>query len=149
MHAGKFVELVFHAKGEQQRLPGGAGQPPLGRPAWGCGHVATAFAWMPLMLSGGRCFWQFVQPTFSWASGSKKGRAAWLWWHLGPLLHRHTPQWLDMSYNLDICSGPFKYPCTQLQLRKQLENITSTHKKASLESTTQNISYNFDICSRI
>ena len=27
MHAGKFVELVFHAKAEQQMLPGGAGRP--------------------------------------------------------------------------------------------------------------------------
>ena len=27
MHADKFIELVFHAKGEQQRLPGGAGRP--------------------------------------------------------------------------------------------------------------------------
>ena len=44
LHTGKFVELVFHAKGEQQRLPGGAGRPTLGRPAWGCGCVATAFA---------------------------------------------------------------------------------------------------------
>ena len=26
MHADKFIELVFHAKGEQQRLPGGAGR---------------------------------------------------------------------------------------------------------------------------
>ena len=27
MHAGKTVMLVFHAKGELQRPPGGAGQP--------------------------------------------------------------------------------------------------------------------------
>ena len=47
LHAGKFVVLVFHAKGELQRLPGGAGRPLLGRPAWGCGHLATTwiFSW--------------------------------------------------------------------------------------------------------
>ena len=33
LHAGKLVVLVFHAKGEHQRPPGGAGWPPLGRPA--------------------------------------------------------------------------------------------------------------------
>ena len=33
LHAGKLVMLVFHAKGELQRPPGGAGRPPLGRPA--------------------------------------------------------------------------------------------------------------------
>ena len=42
MDVGKVVDLVFHAKGEQQRLPGGAGRPPLGRPAglgmWPRGH---------------------------------------------------------------------------------------------------------------
>ena len=27
LHAGKLVVLVFHAKGEHQRLPGGAGRP--------------------------------------------------------------------------------------------------------------------------
>ena len=36
LHAGKTVVLNFHTKGEHQRLIGGAGQPPLGRPAWGC-----------------------------------------------------------------------------------------------------------------
>ena len=45
LHVGKLVVLVFHAKGEHQRPPGGAGRPPLGRPAWGCGHLATAFEW--------------------------------------------------------------------------------------------------------
>ena len=54
LHAGKFVELVLHAKGEQQRLPCGAGRPPLGRPAWGCGRVATAFAGTLWIFSGGR-----------------------------------------------------------------------------------------------
>ena len=33
LHAGKLVVLVFHTKGELQRPPGGAGWPPLGRPA--------------------------------------------------------------------------------------------------------------------
>ena len=28
LHAGKLVMLVFHAKGELQRPPGGAGRPP-------------------------------------------------------------------------------------------------------------------------
>ena len=42
LHAGKLVMLVFHAKAELQRPPGGAGRPPLGRLAWGCGHLATA-----------------------------------------------------------------------------------------------------------
>ena len=45
LHAGKLVVLVFHAKGEHQRLLGGASRPPLGRPAWGCDHLATAFEW--------------------------------------------------------------------------------------------------------
>ena len=31
LHACKVVVLVFHAKGEHQRPPGGAGRPPLGR----------------------------------------------------------------------------------------------------------------------
>ena len=46
LYAGKVVVLVFHAKGEHQRPPGGAGQPPLSRPAWGCSYLATAFEWM-------------------------------------------------------------------------------------------------------
>ena len=54
LHAGKLVVLVFHVKGEHQRLPGGAGRPPLGRPAWGCGHLATVFAWTSLIISWGR-----------------------------------------------------------------------------------------------
>ena len=41
MHAGKTVMLVFHAKVELQRPPSGAGRPPLGRPAWGCGLMAS------------------------------------------------------------------------------------------------------------
>ena len=43
LHVGKLVVLVFHAKGEHQRPLGGAGRPPLGRPAWGCSHLAIAF----------------------------------------------------------------------------------------------------------
>ena len=46
LQAGKAVVLNFHAKGEHQTLTSGAGRPPLGRPAWGCGRVATAFAGM-------------------------------------------------------------------------------------------------------
>ena len=60
LHAGKFVELVFHAKGEQQWLPSGAGQPPLGWPAWGCGHLATAFAWTLWIFSWSR--WKLRSP---------------------------------------------------------------------------------------
>ena len=45
LHVGKLAMLVFHAKGEHQRPPGGAGRPPLGWPAWGCGHLATTFEW--------------------------------------------------------------------------------------------------------
>ena len=36
--------LSFHAKGGLQTLPGGAGQPPLGRPAWGLRHLAPTFS---------------------------------------------------------------------------------------------------------
>ena len=35
------VVLSFHAKSQPERLPSGAGRPPLGRPAWGSCHVAT------------------------------------------------------------------------------------------------------------
>ena len=58
LHAGKMVTLVFHAKMELQRPPSGAGRPPLGRPAWGCGHLATAFAWTSLIIPSGR--WQLL-----------------------------------------------------------------------------------------
>ena len=60
MYTGKFVELVFHAKGEQQRLPGGAGRPPLGRPTsprpsglgmWPRGHRLCRDALDPLRKS--------------------------------------------------------------------------------------------------
>ena len=54
LHAGKLVVLVFHAKGELQRPPGGADRPPLGWTAWGCGRVATAFAGTFWIFSGGR-----------------------------------------------------------------------------------------------
>ena len=33
LQAGKTIVFNFHTKGEHQRLTGGAGQPPLGRPA--------------------------------------------------------------------------------------------------------------------
>jgi len=36
--------LSFHAKGGLQTLPGGAGRPPLGRPAWGLRHLAPTFS---------------------------------------------------------------------------------------------------------
>ena len=48
-----------------------AGRPPLGRPAWGYGRVATAFEWTSLVAS-----WRSV----SWALGPDPiflGRAAW------------------------------------------------------------------------
>ena len=60
LHAGKLVMLVFHAKGEIQRPPGGAGQPLLGRPAWGCGHLATAFVWTLWIFSWSR--WKLRSP---------------------------------------------------------------------------------------
>ena len=44
IYLSKFLELVFRAKGGQQGLLGGASRPPLGRPARGCGRVATTFA---------------------------------------------------------------------------------------------------------
>ena len=36
--------LNFHTKGELQRLPGGAGRPPLGQLAWGLRHLAPTFS---------------------------------------------------------------------------------------------------------
>ena len=45
------VVLSFHAKSQPERLPSGAGRPPLGRPAWGCRHVATAFQTTALITS--------------------------------------------------------------------------------------------------
>ena len=54
LHTGKTVNLVFHAKVELQRPPSGAGQPPLGRPAWGCDHLATVLVWTSLIISWGR-----------------------------------------------------------------------------------------------
>ena len=41
--------LIFHAKGGLQTLPGGAGRPPLGRPACGLRHLAPTFSgWLGL-----------------------------------------------------------------------------------------------------
>ena len=79
MHAGKLVVLVFHAKGEHQRPPGGAGRPPICRPAWG---VAI---WPPPLSGrsgsrpevGGGC----VAPT-----EAVRGPSSWLW--LGSGLRR-------------------------------------------------------------
>ena len=44
LQAGKVVVLNFHAMGELQRMTGGAGRPPLGRPAWGLRHLAPTFS---------------------------------------------------------------------------------------------------------
>ena len=46
--------LVFHAKPGLETLQSGAGRPPLGRPAWGCRHVATAFRTTALIISWSR-----------------------------------------------------------------------------------------------
>ena len=54
LHTGKTVTLVFHTKMELQRPPSGAGRPPLGQPAWGCGRVATTIAGTLWIFSGGR-----------------------------------------------------------------------------------------------
>ena len=43
--------LCFHAKTQPEGLPCGAGLPPLGRPAWGCCHVAADFHTMDLIFS--------------------------------------------------------------------------------------------------
>ena len=45
--------LVFHAKTGLEGLQSGADRPPLGRPAWGCGDLATAFAWTLLIVFWG------------------------------------------------------------------------------------------------
>ena len=49
------IELNIHVKPEPEWLQGGAGRPLLGRPAWECGHLATAFAWMSVITPGCRC----------------------------------------------------------------------------------------------
>ena len=49
------VELNFHAKLGCETLQGGAGRPPLGRPAKGCGRLGTAFAWTSQIASWSRC----------------------------------------------------------------------------------------------
>ena len=51
LHAGKVGVLVFHANPELGTLQSGAGWPTLGRQAWGCGHLATAFAWTSVIAS--------------------------------------------------------------------------------------------------
>ena len=38
-------------KPELMTLQSGAGRPPLGRPAWERGHLATAFAWTSVIAS--------------------------------------------------------------------------------------------------
>ena len=43
--------LNSHAKPQLERLPCGAVRPPLGRPAWGCHHVFTAFWTVALIIS--------------------------------------------------------------------------------------------------
>ena len=60
-------------KGHRQGLTRGAGRPPLSLPAWGWCHLATAFAWMALITPGGRCFWRFAQPSYSWAGRPASG----------------------------------------------------------------------------
>ena len=47
--------LNFHTKGELQRLPGGAGRPPLGWPAWGLRHLAPTFSGLLGSSSGVAC----------------------------------------------------------------------------------------------
>ena len=49
------IVLSFHAEPGLEWLQGGAGRPPLGRPAWGCGHLATTFSWMSVITLGSRC----------------------------------------------------------------------------------------------
>jgi len=43
--------LSFHAKSQPERLPSGAGRPPLGRTAWGSCHVATDHQTVALITS--------------------------------------------------------------------------------------------------
>ena len=51
LKAGNTVVLDLHAKPQLEGLPCGAGRPPLGRSAWGCHHVSTAFRIVPLIIS--------------------------------------------------------------------------------------------------
>jgi len=43
--------LNFHVKPGLETLQSGAGRPPLGRPVWGCRHVAAAFRITALITS--------------------------------------------------------------------------------------------------
>src|SRR6185503_18444710 len=45
------VVLSFHAKPQPERLPSGAGRPPLCRPAWGSRHMATDLQTVALIFS--------------------------------------------------------------------------------------------------
>ena len=44
------VVLSFHTKSQLERLPSGAGWPPLGRPVWGSCHVATDLQTVALII---------------------------------------------------------------------------------------------------
>ena len=54
LEAGNLAVLNFHAKPQPERPPSGAGRPPLGRPAWGCRHVAAVFRTTALIPSWSR-----------------------------------------------------------------------------------------------
>ena len=54
------VSLWSLSSTPRESLPGGAGRPPIDRLAWGCGHVATAFAWMLWIFSWSR--WKLRSP---------------------------------------------------------------------------------------
>ena len=89
LQAGKAVELNFHTKGELQRMKGGAGQPPLGRPAWGSCHLAPTFSgWLGFSLGVGCELLDIFhviprRPTSPRAVGLALA-------HLGPLLPCHV-----------------------------------------------------------
>ena len=70
-------------------MTGGAGQPPLGRPAWGLCHLVPTFSgWLGLFPGvGGKLPRHF--PHASYAGQPHLGRSAWLW-HISALRCRVT-----------------------------------------------------------
>ena len=76
------VVLNFHVKSGPEWLQSGAGRPSLGQPAWGCGHLATAFAWMSVIFSWSRCSLRSLNADKARPAGLPLACA-------GPPFHRH------------------------------------------------------------